>query len=215
MSATLEITSPPRIDELYFFALQATFTDRGADRGGAHVGLQWNPRFPANQAANWGGYDDRGQILSGTPSDLPSTPNDPNTRDFAWEGGRPYRLTIGPVVTDDDGQRWWPGSVTDLTTGRRSEIRRLGVDADMVRAPVVWMEVFAPCDAPAVVAAWSDLRATTTDGTEVEPRVCRTAYQGIDAGGCTNTTSASTNDSFVQRTNTSRLTPADTLLSLD
>ena len=33
-------------------------------------------------------------ILDGTASSLPSTPSDPNTRDYPWREGVPYRLRI-------------------------------------------------------------------------------------------------------------------------
>ncbi len=97
VEVTLEVVEAPVVDRLYFWALQATFNDATTDHGGAHLGLQWNPRYPGSRAANWGGYPKFGQwgaVLQGTPSPLPSTPNDPNTRDYPWQQGVPYRLRI-------------------------------------------------------------------------------------------------------------------------
>ena len=42
-SVTLEVLTPPVVDDLYFWALQVTFPGAGA----AHLGLQWNHRHPA------------------------------------------------------------------------------------------------------------------------------------------------------------------------
>src|SRR5204863_5273079 len=89
-SVTLEVLTPPVVDDLYFWALQVTFPGAGA----AHLGLQWNHRHPAFGAVNWRGYAADGSLLAGTESPLPSTPADPNTPDYAWEPGPPSRLRV-------------------------------------------------------------------------------------------------------------------------
>lgn len=212
VAATLEVRTPPQSDALYFFAVQASFHRAGSAAGGAHLGLQWNARFPDGRAANWGGYDRDGSILAGTPSPLPSTPNDPNTRDYAWQPGRRYRLEIGPAQRS--GDRWeWPGTVTDLDTGEAVTIRRLISGGDELTNPVVWSEVFAECDAPSVAVRWTDLVVTTADAATPIP-TCSTAYQDYDNGGCTNTNSTVQGSAFVQTTNTVRTTPAGALLDL-
>ena len=61
VEVTLEVVEAPVVDRLYFWALQATFNDATTDHGGAHLGLQWNPRYPGSRAANWGGYANVGQ----------------------------------------------------------------------------------------------------------------------------------------------------------
>ena len=43
---------------------------------------------------NWGGYGADGRELPGSTSPLPSALGNANTRDLAWEPGRPYRLSI-------------------------------------------------------------------------------------------------------------------------
>ncbi len=132
--ATLEITRPPASPDLYFFALQATFTGAAGDEGGAHVGLQWNLRHPGSTAVNWGGYRSQhhgGTILPGTESRLPSRPSDPNTRDYPWKPHRPYRLAIEPGYVPG----WWLGSVTDLITGEATPIRELDGGGRALRAP--------------------------------------------------------------------------------
>lgn len=212
IAATLTVVRPPAIDRLYFFAIQAGFRLAGSDRGGAHLGLQWNPRFPDRLAVNWGGYDADGSILAGTASPLPSGPGDPNTRDFAWRPGRPYRLRIGPAVAE--AASWlWPGSVADLERGETVVVRSLITTGDELTRPVAWTEAFAACDDPSVEIHWSDLTITTTEQTYAVPR-CSTAYQAYEQGGCTNTDSTTVGDAFAQSTAVERTTPAGTVLSL-
>ena len=90
-SVTLEVLAPPAGDHLYFWALQVAFPGAGA----AHLGLQWNHRHPGFGAVNWGGYAADGSLLAGTESPLPSTPADPNTRDYPWQP-RPVQAPRGP-----------------------------------------------------------------------------------------------------------------------
>ncbi len=214
VAVTLEITEPPKVDHLYFFALQASFMRRTEQFGGAHLGLQWNARHPENRAINWGGYDEIGAILTGTRSPLPSRPNDPNTRDYVWQPNKKYRLRIGPAQPSATGQVAWPGAVTDLDRGETVVVRELLTGGDALRSPVMWMEVFADCADPSVIIRWSDLVAMTTDGTELRPHSCRTAYQKYEDGGCTNTASAAGGGAFIQQTAAERTTPPDALLSL-
>ena len=89
VSAVLEILQPPVVRRLFFWALQVSFATDRSLRGGAHIGLQWNPRFPGLTAANWGGYApaEIGGLLKGSASPLPSARNDVNTRDFDWQPG--------------------------------------------------------------------------------------------------------------------------------
>ena len=54
--AVLEVTEPPTVASLYFWALQVSFEDRGRAAGGAHFGFQWYPAHPGSTAVNWGGY---------------------------------------------------------------------------------------------------------------------------------------------------------------
>src|SRR5690349_12962684 len=63
VSVVLEIVEPPAVPHLYFWALQASFVDRGRRIGGAHLGLQWYDRHPGGTAVNWGGYRDGGGEL--------------------------------------------------------------------------------------------------------------------------------------------------------
>lgn len=213
--ATLEVTQPPRTPDLYFFALQATFTGPQGDRGGAHTGLQWNLRHPGSTAVNWGGYRTQslgGDILPGTESELPSRPSDPNTRDYPWKPNRPYRLMIEPGYVPG----WWLGTVTDLTTGQATPIRELDGGGRTLRAPMVWIEAFAPCDGPSVEVRWSDLAVAPETGRWEPVTSIVTNYQAYRAGGCTNTNiSISTDGSdFVQATSTARTTEDKQLLTV-
>jgi hypothetical protein len=193
ISVTLEVIEPPVVDELYFWALQVSFLDRGRQVGGAHLGLQGHPQHPGKTAVHWGGYRDGGGELDGEESALPSALRNPNTRDFAWRPSTPDRLRV-----HGDGDGWWTGSVTDLTTGAETVARRLRGGGDALANPMVWSEVFARCDHPSVTVRWSDLSPL--------PRAIRTSYQAPEHGGCANTSSTRAGDAWLQTTNVERQT---------
>lgn len=197
-----------------FFALQGAFVKPGG--GGAHIGLQHHPSFPGHSAANWGGYDPDGELLDGSESPLPSTPGDPNTRDFAWLADRPYRLGIERVESDVDDLEIvsWRGTITDLVTGGNVVVRDIYSVGKFLRAPVVWIEAFAPCDAPRVEARWSNATVVTEGGEVRAVKRMRADYQPHAAGGCTNTNSFVEGVSFVQRTGQLRTTKPGTTLSI-
>jgi len=183
-AVTLEVTEPPRVDRLYFWALQATFADgTGRHHGAAHLGLQWNPRHPGARAVNWGGYAQppAGGILAGTPSALPSTPDDPNTRDYPWVPGRAYRLRIAR------GGQGWAGVVTDLADGRTTVVRELLAGGDRLRHVVVWSELFCRCDHPPVEVRWSGFEAVGLDGAPHRPDGLRVSFPPASAGDCRST----------------------------
>ncbi|MGE0877682.1 MAG: hypothetical protein AB7L13_01055 [Acidimicrobiia bacterium] len=183
---TCEVVQAPTASRLYFWAVQADFVDAsGRSHGAAHGGFQWNPSFPPNYTAlNWGGYSnasDVTSILTGTESPLPSTPNDPNTRDYPWIVGRPYRFRI------HKGARGWAFDVVDTVTGLSTTVRELLVGGDRLRAVVVWSEVFCRCDHESAIARWSDFEYRTASGASVRPRTATTNFPAFSAGDCTNT----------------------------
>ena len=198
-AATLEILQRPTTDDLYFWAMQASFTDATRrNYGSAHLGLQWNQRFPGNGAVNWGGYSDVsnfGSILPGSVSQLPSTPNDPNTRDYPWMEGGSYRLRISRV---GDG---WRGEVTDVRSGEHAVVRDLHLPGDRLTGLVVWAEVFAPCQASTSVARWSALTAERADGSHVGPRSVGLSFP---VEGCPNNDTTVDDVGFLQVTCTER-----------
>ena len=203
-SATLTVEAAPPVPDLYFWAFQASFVDgAGRRRGGAHLGLQWYRQHPGSRAVNWGGYADRGGILEGTESPLPSATDNPNTRDFPWEPRRRYRLAIGP------GSRpgWWRGSIDGVT------VRELHGGGDQLISPVMWSEVFARCDHPSVAVRWSELAAVTDDGRVVAPDRLSVTYQATADGGCDNTSVVADGLGFLQRTATERLVPPGAVLA--
>lgn len=203
--ATVTVTAPPQTSDLYFFALQASFTDRGRHVGGGHIGLQWNSRHAGGRAVNWGGYssaDRGGAVLDGTESQLPSLPADPNTRDYDWQPGLSYRLEIEPAPEAG----WWRGSVTDLASGTRTVVRDLHGGGQRLTSPVVWAEVFAACDAPSVTVHWRDLEVAAAPGTWTPVSTVTANYQDYTAGGCTNTNSAAQRDGWSQTTAVARTT---------
>jgi hypothetical protein len=197
-SVTIEVRTPPVVDDLYFWALQVAFPGAGA----AHLGLQWNHRHPAFGAVNWGGYASDGSLLPGTESPLPSTPADPNTRDYLWEPEHAYRLRVHRV---DEGT--WRGEVTDLATGDASTVRDLMAAASFLGDPMVWSEVFARCDDPSVTVRWSDFEVVSNRGDRFAPKAVAVNYQSHADGGCANTTSALDGAGGVlQSTNSDRVT---------
>jgi hypothetical protein len=216
-AVTLEVLEPPVVDRLYFWALQADFADpTGRPAGGAHLGLQWYPPHPGSTAVNWGGYDRRGRILDGSVSVLPSATGNANTRDLAWEPGRPYRLAISRL---DDGPEGggavrWSGTVTD-DTGVITTVRDLYVHGGVaVSGVVMWSEVFARCDHPSVAVRWSDPSAVTAGGEPVRPATVSVNYQRHDDGGCANTDSSVDGIGIVQRTATERVRSQGTVLAV-
>ncbi len=166
---TLEITEPPKVDVLYFWALQCSFTDAGgADYGAAHTGLQWNPNHPGGRAVNWGGYPpahNKWQTqFGGTEPTLPTVNDDPNTRTYGWQPHRKYRLSISPSP-----DRGWRASVTDLSTHTTTVVRDLWAEGDRLSNLMVWTEWFCDCDDPPCTATWSEFRVRTADGHEHLP----------------------------------------------
>jgi hypothetical protein len=212
-SVTLEVTRRPDLDRLVFFAMQVAFIKPAG--GGAHLGLQHHPGFPMQSAANWGGYDQHGDLLVGTESPLPSFQGDPNTRDYPWVDGRPYQLTVARMSDGGDANGYlWRGSVTDLVTGEQSTVRELMTQGRFLRAPVVWVESFAPCDAPRFEVRWSNATVVTDSGDVRAISRMRADYQPHAAGGCTNTNSFVEGVSFVQRSAQLRTTQAGTTLAI-
>ena len=207
VAAVLEVRDAPAVERLYFWALQVGFADGGA----AHVGLQWNARHPAGRAANWGGYGPGGRLLDGSPSALPSRPDDPNTRDFGWAPGRQYRLQVAPTPGRPG---WWRGSIRDLVSGATTVVRDLAGGGDHLAQPVVWSEVFARCDHPSTSVRWSGLEAQTADGRLMRPRAVVVGYEAGAAGGCDNTDVRPDGDGWLQVTAVERGTAPGAVLPL-
>jgi hypothetical protein len=221
VSAVLEIVEPPRGEALYYWALQVDFWAGGGVWGCGHTGLQWNRRYPEHRAVNWGGYfsaERGGAVLPGTRSLLPGFADDPNTLAYPWQPGRPYQLR---VYRSPETSGAWRAEVNDLVSGVSSAVRDLlpvdgvtGPDSYLVR-PLVWSEVFAPCDAPSVTVRWSDLRAVAERGGVIRPSAVRVNYQSAANGGCPNTTVvADEAGGFLQVTNVPRIVGQGAVLSL-
>lgn len=213
VSVILQVLTPPKVRRLAFFAIQASFWSPAGHEGGAHAGLQWNPRHPRNLAANWGGYDHGGAILPGTASTLPSTPDDPNTRDFGWIRGARYRLTIGPRASGFRDPGSWPARIEGLDTGEDVVVRQLLCAGDHLRVPVVWSELFTRCDDPSIRVRWSEPLAVTLEGEILQVERTRVTYQAYEEGGCTNTTVEADPKGLVQRSGCKRLVPHDAVVS--
>jgi hypothetical protein len=202
-AVTLEVVTPPVVEHLYFWALQVGFPGAGA----AHLGLQWNHRHPGFGAVNWGGYAGDGALLVGSESALPSTPRDPNTRDYAWEPGRAYRLRVHRV-----GEAAWRGEVMDVAADGITIVRDLIAPAPFLGDPMVWSEVFARCDDPPVSVRWSEFEVVSESGDRFAPAALGVNYQSHADGGCANTTSVlDDRGGVLQVTNTERRTPQGTM----
>jgi hypothetical protein len=80
---------------------------------------------------------------------------------------------------------------------------------------MVWSEVFADCDHPAVSVLWSDLEVVTGSGRRLHIDSVTTRYQSWQEGGCDNTSSESDGKAFVQTTNVVRKSPPGALLRVD
>jgi hypothetical protein len=206
-SVVLEVLEPPQVDRLYFWALQVSFVK--PDGGGAHLGLQHNRRFPGRTAANWGGYAPahEGGLLAGSPSPLPSTPEDANTRDFAWEPARPYRFVIERSSEPaPNALIAWRGSIEDATTGEATVVRDLYSRGAYLRGPVVWTESFARCEHPPVAVRWSEASVVGENRGEIPVDTVSVNYQTHSAGGCGNTDAVVDGRGWMQRTGTERST---------
>ena len=221
--AVLEVVDPPTVPRLYFWALQATFTDdHGAARGGAHLGLQHHPAHPAACAANWGGYAakvDGGGLLRGSLLRVPSATGNANTGDYDWQAGRPYLLRI---VADPDpdpagappGAVAWRGEIVDTVTGHVTLLRHLFSPGRHLTDVMVWSEVFARCDHPSAAVRWSGIAGRTADGTAVRADRAKVSYQGQMEGGCANTTVEVDDVGVLQVTNRPRTVAHGTVVAL-
>jgi hypothetical protein len=206
VAVTLEVLEPPAVERLYFWALQVSFLDGSGSQGAAHLGLQWNPRYPDSKAVNWGGYDIHGAVLSGSGSSLPSTPRDPNTRDFPWLPVRRYSLRIYPSP-----EVGWRGEVTEVDTGVVTVVRDLHVGGDHLGRVAVWSELFCECSDPRTVVGWSEATAVGLSGEDSIPRAFRVNYE---AAGCSNTNVYSDDHRVYQATASERNTPQGSLITL-
>ncbi len=199
VAATFEVLHAPTANRLYFWALQTSFLDGKRSYGAAHIGLQWNPKHPASRAVNWGGYGDTGNVqsvLPGSPSPLPSKPNDPNTRDYPWKERVAYRLRISKA------QQGWRGEITDLSTGVVQHIRDLYGGGDRLGGFAVWAEVFAACDHPSSTVRWSAFEARDSAGLVHRPQSVRLTFP--TGGDCTNTEVVADGVGLLQLTNATR-----------
>lgn len=206
---TLEVLEAPVVDRLYFWALQASFSDGRRELGAAHLGLQWHPSYPGSTAVNWGGYRNGAGELDGSASALPSTLGNPNTRDLVWRPATPYRLRI--ERGDEPGA--WRGLVVDPDRGP-VEIRRLYGGGTHLCSLMTWSEVFARCEHPPVTVRWSDPVAHDDDGRAHRPASVSVNYQSHADGGCANTDAYADSSGLCQRTATVRRTPLGATLSV-
>jgi len=208
--AVLEVLVAPSVPALSFWALQASFHDRGRPGGAGHLGLQWHDGHPGSTAVNWGGYRAGGGELDGSASSLPSATGNVNTRDFRWHAGVRYRLRISRadhLPPAPPGLVAWRGEVSDLSSGETTVVRDLWATGSALADLVVWSEVFARCDDPSARVRWSGLAVEDDQGLRVPVTLVRVNYQSVTDGGCTTTDSTTDAVGVVQVTGTRRATP--------
>ncbi len=181
VGVTCRVVRAPTVNRLYFWALQASFYDESTGFGGAHTGLQFNPRFPNNRALNWGGYGANGSELAGTPLTISSTPNDNNTGDYEWQEGASYELVI------ERGSSGWRALCTNTTTGYQVAVRELFAGGSRLDDIVVWTECFARCDDPTASVEWSGFFVEDSNGERIAPNGFVATYESEEHGGCSNT----------------------------
>lgn len=210
LSVVLEVTTPPAGDDLHFWAMQASFADSRGVLGGGHLGLQHHSSYPDRCAVNWGGYDQSGSIISGTTSNLSSALDNPHTRDYLWSPEAEYQLRIRASRPG-----WWSGEVTDLTTGVSTVVRSLNGGGDRLVLPIVWSEVFAPCDAPESAVVWSRPDGVLLDGSIWQPDSYSVTYQREEDGGCSNTNVAVLPNGIAQVTGVTRTTPHGAVIPIN
>jgi len=163
-------------------------------------------------AVNWGGYDCDRRHPAGNGVVLAVHAPRPNTRDFAWEPGARYRLTIGPAPPASRARAGGrPGSRVS-TPARTCWCATSCATGDHLRSPVVWSELFTRCDDPPIEVRWSEPSALGLDGEPVPVDRGRVTYQAYEAGGCTNTTVEPDEVGIVQRSGCERRTAHDTLV---
>jgi hypothetical protein len=206
VAVTLEVVTPPGVDDLHFWALQASFAGPGGITGAGHLGLQWHSSYPGRTAVNWGGYDASGTVLAGTESSLPSALDNPHTRNFEWIAGVPYRLRIYPA---GDGR--WSGEVS--SGSGTVTVRSLYGGGDRLVGPMVWSEVFARCEAPPSAVAWSQPAGRLLDGSPWEPDSYGVTYQREEEGGCSNTDVVVLPHGVAQITGVTRTAPPGSVLA--
>lgn len=212
-SVVFEVIEMPQVAKTYFWALQATFTDASrTDHGAAHLGLQWYPRHPRSRAINWGGYPPAHanwkKVLQGSTSPLPSTTDDPNTRDFQWEPHVPYEFRIAPSP-----DRGWRGTVTDLVSGRVTLVRDLYAPGDRLTGLCVWTEWFCACDDPRTSVRWTGFRVRNADGAEHVPTSVKVNHPATNCTNVTHLVEATVPELVVQQImNTERVLPHGTVL---
>lgn len=212
VAVTITVPQYPVSNDLYFWALQASFAGLEGISGGAHLGLQWHQQFPGGTAVNWGGYDSAGGILAGTDSEMPSPIGNPHTRAYSWTEGNSYRLNIG--IDSQLGPGWWRGAITDLATGEERHVRSLKSPGNRLVAVMTWTEAFCRCDAPPVAVIWSNAVGVTPEGVDYLPEGCSTTYQSESDGGCSNSDSRALPHGIAQITGVPRTNPPGTVLSL-
>ncbi|MGH8923885.1 MAG: hypothetical protein ACRDWA_04470 [Acidimicrobiia bacterium] len=210
VAVTISIPQYPLTTDLYFWALQASFSGPEGVSGGAHLGLQWHEQYPGGTAVNWGGYDSSGTILTGTDSELPSPIGNPHTMAYPWRAGNSYRLSIS--IDPELGAGWWRGAVSDLGSGEERHVRSLYGPGDRLIAAMTWTEAFCRCDAQPVAVIWSNAAGVSLEGIEYQPESCSTTYQSESDGGCSSGDSRALPHGVTQITGVLRTNPSGTIL---
>ncbi len=128
-----------------------------------------------SRAVNWGGYAqaaDVTSILEGSHSELPSTVDDRNTRDYSWRAGAPYRFSI------ERSPNGWTSSITDVEQSTTTIIRELFAGGDRLGGFVVWSELFCGGGDPHTAVRWSNPVVARSNGVLDRPSGMTVTYPG-------------------------------------
>jgi len=147
-------------DDGYFWAHQFGFAGPGAD--GGYLGLQQHGAFQADppsgpvEKTKMAVFSIAGASIAAELGDIPY----PDARTYGdFDGGagwnihvkydwvkcRPYRLEVGQNGTDDDGNLWYGGWVTDTVTHEKTYLGRILIPKDwglFNTFSVMWTERF-------------------------------------------------------------------------
>ena len=170
-SARLIVEAAPPVDELYFWALQASFTDGSGRRarrrppGPAVARRRTRAPAPPTGAAT----RPAAAILPGSESALPSAHRQ-------RQHPRPGGSRACPTALDDRAGA--PAAGLGRARSTAPSCARLAAGGDRLDGLMVWSEVFARCDDPPVAVRWSGFAATVADRRgPLARRPCAVNYQ--------------------------------------
>ena len=160
-SAVLEVVVPPSVPRLYFWALQASFSDGTPTPRRCPPRIAVEHQVPAVGRRPTGADTPRtGRCCRGPSPRCPSTRKDPNTRDYPWIAGHRYRLQDRPQRRDQRRHGRLAGNDHPHRVGRRGQgARSPHQGASTWSGRWCGRRCSPGASIPTTVVRWSDLRA--------------------------------------------------------